>query len=45
MCRKLKVEGGSSSSKEPGPARACVPGHLQGLERVGGSVVGLAGLG
>jgi hypothetical protein len=33
---------GGSSSKEPGLARACVPGHLQEWERVGGPV-GLAG--
>jgi hypothetical protein len=33
---------GGSSSKEPGLARACVPGHLRGWERVGGPV-GLAG--
>jgi len=40
---KVKSEGGSSS-KEPGLARACVPGRLQEWERVGGPV-GLAGLG
>lgn len=33
---------GGSSSKEPGLARACAPGHLREWERVGGSV-GLAG--